>query len=527
MIESGSISLLRPDYSLQNLQGAELPDGARAVLPDLAGARPAARKLGDGLVISAPVGDAGWAIWFFEAMPENTSLPDLLKSVQKQSLQMVATEKTKPSSNNPAKDMLDAVALAAPAPKKNRVPLFLSQLLGNGSYGEPLVARMRRGRARKFWYSNKTHAEAVDEIRQILAAQVKTADGLVIFKTDSTEPETIDGALLCQKLGVETIGLQFSDHPKNGYAFLATNPKPGAENGLSDAPALVDLLLRGSKVSSANRASWRRGLFWLSVLGIAVFLAFPVPLKISSTGQSIAASAVTAALPVGAYLDETTVRPGDYVQEGDALATFRSPELEQQKAEEVLNEMVESINAQDALARGSYAEFQLAEQRGGIATLRLEQIHAQIEQLSVVAPVAGRVTDALPIGMRGRFIQPGTSVAEIQDDETFDLLIEVAGLDAPMIAVGQIGQVYFRGLSDEIYGLEVVSKPVLRQDQNSGETYLELRVRITDDDQSKLLVGLSGFAKIEVGREPNIVALTRYATEYVRLFAWKYLGLHV
>ncbi len=527
MIESGSINLLRPDYSVQNLQGTALSDDARAVLRDLAGPRPAARKLGDGLLVSAPVGDAGWAIWLFEAMPDNTSLPDLLKAVQKQSLQMIPQAKTEKPNINPAKDMLDAVAAAAPVPKKNRIPLFLSTLLTNGGYGEPLVTKMRGGRARKFWYSNKTHAEAQDEIRQVLNAQSKSADGLVVFKADSTDQDTIDGALLCQKLGVDTIALQFSEHPKNGYAFIATNPKPGAESGLADAPAMIDLLLRSGKATKPNPTSWRRAALWLSLIGVVVFLAFPVPLKISSTGQSIAASAVTAALPVGAYLDETMVRPGDTVEKGDALATFRSPELEQQKAEEELNEMVESINAQDALARDNYAEFQLAEQRGNIATLRLEQIANQINQLSVVAPVTGRVTDALPIGMRGRFIQPGTSVAEIQDIETFDLLIEVAGLDAPLIAIGQIGQVYFRGLSDDFYTIKVIAKPVLRQDQNSGETYLELRVRITDGDQSKLLVGLSGFAKIEVGREPNIVALTRYAVEYVRLFAWKYLGLHV
>lgn len=527
MIESGSINLLRPDYSVQNLHGAALSEDARAILPDLAGPRPAARKWGEGLLISAPVGSAGWVIWLFETMPDNTSLPELLKSVQKQSLQMVPPASAATSTDNPTKDMLDAVATASPAPKKNRIPLFLSNLLTNGAYGEPIVAKMRGGRAKKFWYSNKTHAEAVDEIRQILAAQSKSATGLIVFKADETDQDTIDGALLCQKLGVATIAIQFSEHPKDGYAFVATNPKPGAENGLADAPALIDLLLRGGKATRPNPASWRRALLWLAVIGLSVFLAFPVPLKISSTGESIAASAVTAALPVGAYLDSTDVRPGDSVTKGDALATFRSPELEQQKAEEELNEMVESINAQDALARGNYAEFQLAEQRGNIATLRLEQISEKIDQLSVVAPVSGRVIDALPIGMRGRFIQPGTSVAEIQDNEKFDLLIEVAGLDAPLITIGQVGQVYFRGLSDEIYAIDVVTKPVLRQDQNSGETYLELRVSITDGDQSKLLVGLSGFAKIETGQEPNIVALTRYAVEYVRLFAWKYLGLHV
>lgn len=527
MIESGSINLLRPDYSLQNLQGAVLSEDARAVLSDMAGPRPAARKLGDGLLISAPVGDAGWAIWLFEAMPENTNLPDLLKSVQKQSLQIVPQVKANQSKNNPTNDMLDAVAAASPVPKKNRIPLFLSTLLTNGSYGEPMVAKMRGGRARKFWFSNKTHSDAADEIRQVLTTQSKIAKDLVVFQANSTDPDTIDGALLCQKLGVDTMALMFSEHPENGYAFIATNPQPGAESGMAGAPAMVDLLLRGGKATNPNPTSWRRAVLWLALIGVVVFLAFPVPLKISSTGQSIAASAVTAALPVGAYLDETMVRPGDNVEIGDALATFRSPALEQQKAEEELNEMVESINAQDALARDNYAEFQLAEQRGNIATLRLEQIANQLNQLSVVAPVAGRVTDALPIGMRGRFIQPGTSVAQIQDIQTFDLLIEVAGLDAPLIAIGQPGQVYFRGLSDKIYTIEVIAKPVLRQDQNSGDTYMELRVRITDGDQSKLLVGLSGFAKIEVGREPNIVALTRYAVEYVRLFAWKYLGLHV
>ncbi len=526
MIESGSISLLRPDHSLEILHGAALPEEVRAVLPELAGKRPAARKMGERLLASAPVGAAGWAIWLFEKMPEDTSLPDLLKAVQKQSLEMVP-QPAPPPAENPAKDMLDAAATAAPVPRKNRIPLFLSSLMTNGAYGEPFVARMRAGKARKFWFGNRTHADAADELRQIAAAQSKAGASLVVFKADAVEEDALDGALLCQKLGVGTLALQLPEDPKNGFAFFATDPKPGAENGLPDAPALIDLLQRGGKAAGKRPASWRRAIFWTALIALVIFLAWPVPLKISSTGQSIPASAVTAALTTGAYLEQTMVRPGDEVRAGDILATFRSPELEQQKAEEELNEMVEKINAQEALAQGNYAEFQLAEQRGSISTLRLKQLAEKIDQLTVRAPVDGRVTDALPVGMRGRYIQPGMAVAEIQDNAKFDLLVEVAGLDAPLLKPGQQGQVYFRGLSEEIYPVEVMSEPVLRQDQNTGTSYLEMRARIVGGDQEKLLVGLSGFVKIEVGQEPNIVALTRYAVEYVRLFVWKYLGLHV
>lgn len=527
MIESKSICLLGHDNSLKKIQGDDLPLETHAVLKELSGDRPAARKHGEGLLLSIPVKKVGWVIWLLDGIPPETSLPDLLKSAQQQSLQMLQPNPDAQAAMkiSPAKNMLDSSLAAAIAPKKNRIALFLSGLLTDGSYGEPIVAKMRNGRARKFWYSNKTHATSVDELRQIIAAQAKTSEHSATFDATATEDDALNGALLCQRMAVDTIALQLPEDGRNGYAFLVTNAHVEAETAIKDAPAAIDLFLRRGKKRRNSQLGWRGAVGWIALVGILVFLAFPVTLKISSTGQSIPASATTAALPTGAYLDEIFVRPGEDVTLGQVLATFRSPELEQRKSEEKLNQIVEQINAQDALAQDRYAEFQLAEQRGNIARLRLEQIEQNIEQLTVRAPLAGRITDALPAGMRGRFIEPSTPVAEIQDVIEFDLLVEIAGLDAPIINVGQVGQVYFRGLSNEVYRIEVMSKPVLRQDQQTGETYLELRAKITDGAQEKLLVGLSGFIQIEVGHEPNIVALTRYAVEYVRLFAWKYLGL--
>ncbi len=525
MIEAISISLLSREFALHPVQGVPLPETAQTVLRDLSGDRPAARKIETGLLISIPLKEGGWVVWLLEKIPDDMSLPELLKTVQSQSAEVLRQQKTAQKNQNPESEMLQAALAASEVKRKNRIALFQNGLMQNGDFGEPIIVLLRAGKIRRFWFSNNTHSSATDELRQIIPAQIKRGELTVTHHLDSGEEDALDGKLVCERLGVKSLSIQLPENGQNGYAMIATNMKVAAETAMEKAPSLIDLFLRKGRARTSKITSWRGAFAWSAAAILVAFLLFPVTLKITATGESIPTRAVTAALASGAYLVEIHVRPGDDVIAGQVLATFRSPELEQLKSEEELNVLVEQINAQDALAQDNYAEFQMAEQRRNIAELRLEQIVEKIAQLTVAAPIDGRITDALPAGMRGRFVDPSTPVAEIQDELQFDLLVKIAGLDAPLISVGQTGEVYFRGLSDETFEIEVVSQPVLREDQQTAETFLEVRARVVDGAQQKLLVGLSGFVKVEVGREPNFIALSRYAVEYVRLFLWKYLGL--
>ena len=63
------------------------------------------------------------------------------------------------------------------------------------------------------------------------------------------------------------------------------------------------------------------------------------------------------------------------------------------------------------------------------------------------------------------------------------------------------------------------------QAPDSPTPRLQIKARIAAEDQSDLVHGLEGFAKIDTGQAPRIVGLTRPLREYLRVSLWKYLGI--
>ncbi|QEE37548.1 efflux RND transporter periplasmic adaptor subunit (plasmid) [Octadecabacter sp. SW4] len=248
------------------------------------------------------------------------------------------------------------------------------------------------------------------------------------------------------------------------------------------------------------------------------------PVYVSNFAQARPSQSVTIALPFGAFLEDTLVRPGDVLQSGEIAAILRSPEIENGIVEQTVTHSLELINAQDALNTGNLGEFQLAEKRAEIALLRRDQLQSQQQQLTVTAPSESRVVTALPQGERGNFLPTGSPVVALQPMSGFDVLIDVAPSDAALIEVGQTGHVFFRGLSDETFPLEVVSAPTQTTNPDTGETRTQVRARLMEAGQADLLVGLSGFARLEIRTAPRIVGLTRPLVDYMRLLAWKTLG---
>ncbi len=112
----------------------------------------------------------------------------------------------------------------------------------------------------------------------------------------------------------------------------------------------------------------------------------------------------------------------------------------------------------------------------------------------------------------------------LQPTATFDLVIDISDRDSALVQAGQSGHVFFRGLSDETFDFETLSTATQTVEPTTGEMRTLVRARVLDADQADLLVGLSGFAKIETRTAPRIVGLTRPLVDYVRLTLWKTLG---
>ncbi|MEM7271215.1 MAG: HlyD family efflux transporter periplasmic adaptor subunit, partial [Pseudomonadota bacterium] len=224
-----------------------------------------------------------------------------------------------------------------------------------------------------------------------------------------------------------------------------------------------------------------------------------------------------------ARLIEVTVRIGDEVREGDVLARLTSPDLEAQAEQASLDQLLEQLNAQRALAEGDYAKFEIAEQRGKILALKSEQGARRLEDLVIRAPVTGRIADLIDRSQIGALISSGAVVAEVQKTGEMLATLKVADSDGPLLAKDMTGDILVRGVVDRAYPITLIDNPVAVT-QEDGQAILTATVTLEGEAADGLFKGLSGFARIDGGAQPRALNYLRPITNWLSLTLWKYTG---
>jgi Barrel-sandwich domain of CusB or HlyD membrane-fusion len=499
--------------------------------------RPSARKLDKGMVISVPVRPSQWHYWLLDEVPPVSELADLLTRLQRLSSGFAdvapepANTLTAPKVAHVDSGVLQGLAnrsktKGATLSRDVTAKLGLQHLVETGLAERAVLFRTHAGKVRKVWLSDQRLSNLLDQIKLLATARAGTEASAAIVPANTTVADDLEPALLARQSGQESLALILPPAQSSGYGLIAFGAKDEALPALKDLPDLMMVVAPPKPPIGRARRILRWAVPLAAVLALGVWLAQPAPVILNATGVTIAAEATIAALPEDAFLQSVAVRVGDTVEAGDLLATFTSPRLQEAQSEEQLNVSVEQMNAQAALAENKYGAYQLSTQRAEIAQARLDQLREREAGLTLKAPVAGRVIEAIPSAVTGSFLTTGTPVATIQTSSGFLMSLNLSRMDAWLVKTGMTGQVYFRGLSSKAYVIRIVSPAAVVVDPQSGAESVEALAEVTSPDQGQIIVGLSGYARLDGPVEPRISGYGRYISEFIKVRLWTYLGLH-
>lgn len=261
-------------------------------------------------------------------------------------------------------------------------------------------------------------------------------------------------------------------------------------------------------------------------LAAAVFLLWPVAGEVGATATLRPAESRVVVAEQAGRLVRLAVQVGDTVSAGDPIAALVSPELEEQRQRASLDAMLESLGGREAMAEGDYGRYQLVQQREEIAALRLAQGERRLAALQLTAPVDGRIADHVPYADVGVLKPVGSFIAEVQIGDAMHVTLTVADGDAALLRADQTGELMVRGVVDRRYPVRLLGAPVARTTAE-GERELVVMAEVLGDADPQLFKGLSGYARIDTGTLPRIADWLRPLYEYLRLTAWKFLGLPV
>ncbi|MGL5009580.1 MAG: hypothetical protein ACRC6I_06825 [Paracoccaceae bacterium] len=513
-----------------------------AELAKTAQARPSARKVQNGMVITVPLSPQRWMIWQLSEVPPVSDLAAVMARLQDLSRGLERLNGSGPvatltaTSSAPVAGAMAADKLASLTmrlrtalgglryPKQAAVAATLLDLLvEDGTISGGMLIEYAGSGVRRHWLSDSRYRSHTAEMRLVAQSARTEDDRVFVVHATGENAETLEAALLARQFDAESIAFLVPAAGAHGYGLCVFDVAEESLPLLRVANDLVTVIVAPRTPATEQRRWLRRGLTAAILAGVAVWLALPAPIAVTATGESVPVDLTVATVPSDAFLKTIHVRPGDLVTNGDILAEFDSPSLRDMLAEERLNATVEALSAQAALAENRYSDYQISTERLGIVNTRIDQINERIAALQIVATVDGKVIEAMPDSVTGAFARVGDQVAAIQTTDAMRMKLAFARMDARLVIPGMVGEVYFRGTAGRTYRLQILTPATVREDPQSRIEVIEAIAEIETPDG--VIAGMSGVANLDGPQAPRIVSYGRYAYEFVRRGSWTYLGL--
>ena len=178
----------------------------------------------------------------------------------------------------------------------------------------------------------------------------------------------------------------------------------------------------------------------------AVVQATAAQVDLSFPAQVLASQDSTLAAPMGGYVEQVLVDPGDSVRKGQALARVdtRSRGAQLEIAEAQAEQAAAELERMEKLGDGASKQQLLAAQTNArIATANAELARIGLQRSVMVAPFSGSVAEVFI--EQGEVAGPGVPALRVVRTDVVTLDVSVSDKDVPLIDVGQ--DVVFRAQS--------------------------------------------------------------------------------
>jgi biotin carboxyl carrier protein len=225
--------------------------------------------------------------------------------------------------------------------------------------------------------------------------------------------------------------------------------------------------------------------------------------------------------PTDSYLKVARVRPGDRVRAGQVLAELMDQDLMLER-ERWASQLAQHETAYGtAMSRSDRAEAAVHLAQASEAQSQLELVEQEIARASIVAPFDGIVIQGDLSQAVGAPVRQGDTLFTIAPGGSFRVIAEVDERDIAQVAVGQSGSLALSALPWDTVRI-IVKRITPLATATGGRNVFEVEAALSDPPPG-LRPGLSGSARIEVGRRPLAVGWAEAAAARVRLFFWAWL----
>ena len=268
--------------------------------------------------------------------------------------------------------------------------------------------------------------------------------------------------------------------------------------------------------------------FKIALAGILLFLVFvlfvPVPYSISAPTRlegSVQRALVAAS---DGFIQQTSVRPGDRVKEGQVLAELAQHDLQLERSKRD-SELAQHINAYGAaFARADRSLLMVNQAKMAEARAQLELIEQQIERAQIKAPFDGVIISGDLTQSLGAPIQRGAVLMVIAPIDRYRLIVEVDERDINDVKAGAKGRVALAAMPTTPFSFRIDRVTPLAATRE-GRHFFEVEGAL-DTPGTALRPGLQGVARVDANSRPLATMAFGRLLNWLRLrlWSWGWLG---
>ena len=223
--------------------------------------------------------------------------------------------------------------------------------------------------------------------------------------------------------------------------------------------------------------------------------------------------------PNDGYIKNVKIEKGDEIPKGSSLLNLDNRELLLEESAAIADKVRFEREIVKARADGKLVEMRIAEAQLQQANARLAKVRFYIEQSNIIAPFDGVVVEGDLKEKIGVPVQQGDLLYKIAQLDTLYSELKVDEADIHELSVDNTGHLAFASRPDEKHPVIVKRIEPLAQSEEDGNIFI-VKCEFTGEAEDWWRPGMSGIAKLKVGKRSPLFILTHKTVDYLLLRFW-------
>ena len=223
--------------------------------------------------------------------------------------------------------------------------------------------------------------------------------------------------------------------------------------------------------------------------------------------------------PYDGYIDTVKVKIGQQIVQGAPLLLLDTGDLLLEESAALANLIRFQREGEKARALNTLIEMKIAQARADQAQAQLDLIRYHLNQAQVNAPISGVIVEGDLAELPGAPVSKGDILFKVARHENLFVELKIAEQDVHELSAGQAGQIAFVSRPHLKYPFIINQIDPVALLGDAGNIFIA-RGKTLDASMDWWRPGMSGIAKLDVGRRRIIWIVTHRTIEFFQMLLW-------